>query len=255
MKEKPGYRFNKNISCLNETYNRLSDFLNDKQTVHLYDADGIVIDSPRQVISQFNKQVLSQFGIETDPSEVDRWGYLTYFSQLNDLPYEVILKAEDDWYDSETLEKSPRYSWIKPVLLSSLNKSGINRNFILTARLPELKQTTVDWFSKHFPDFDSDNILIRESLTDDPSTFKAETVAFFAEKYPQVIVYEDSVEYSKAILDEELPNCIVILVPLGNIRPGFDNDNLIVLRRYPNELQAMYPLYDLVKRAKDKRDY
>ena len=175
---------------------------------------------------------------------------MTHLATTHRLPEELINTAEDGWYDPNTLRKSQRYPYIKPVVRMTTQLAGPERNFVLTSRLPDLREITINSIERELPFFTKDNILIREKDSDlSESAFKASRVYEQAAQAPWVVLFEDSTKYVRRVLDQGPENCLVVNIPLGHIKPDLVHERLFVVGRYPYEHQGMYPLFQLMKRA------
>jgi len=168
------------------------------------------------------------------------------------LSEEAIKHADDDWFKPEVLRVAQKYLYIRPVVEKTVNYYGPGRNFVLTSRNPYLKQSTIDYYADEFPKIRSENILIREDGGIDmahSAGFKVKNLKALAEIAPWVVFVDDSTDFTKAVIDANIPNCLVINIPLGKTMPDFRHERLIVIKRYPEYLQAMYPLMFMVDRA------
>ncbi len=117
--------------------------VNNKNTIYMYDGDGIIIDSPSTVFNDFNLKT----GLVAKPMEIESWNHLTEVAEKSGLNEELVKSAEQGWYDSEILRSSHRYLYIRPVIKKTLKLSGPDNNFILTSRKPDLKTATEEWMS------------------------------------------------------------------------------------------------------------
>ena len=215
------------------------------ETVFVYDIDGILADSPKIVLKKFTEKT----GIKTDPAEIDEWNYLTNLAKNAGLGGEHIKNAEVDWYEPEVLAVAQKYLYITPVLEKTLKYYGPARNFALTSRDPKLTEVTLKWFLWKIPKFKTENILIRTNPESGPSKFKVDNLIRLARKAPWVVFIDDHTDFAEAAVQADIPNCMVINIPLGKTMPDFRHERLIVIKRYPEYLQAMYPLMFMVDRA------
>jgi len=219
-------------------------FLN-PETIIFYDGDGVLFDTPKVVLKKFT----SETGVTTDPAEIDDWSYLTSKATRAGLPEEIIHKAEDDWYNSDVLVQATRYLYMRPVVRETVRRFGARNNFILTAREPRLADSTRKSISKCYPEIPLDNLLIRSDTGIDLELFKVDEIRRKAEKAPWVILVDDAIKNVRSALDAGIDNLLVVNIPLGLVRPNFTRENLIVVRRFPNTIQAMYPLMDAINRT------
>ena len=219
--------------------------LQNPETVFVYDIDGILANSPKVVLPRFTAKT----GIRTNPAEINEFGYLTGLAKKAGLPDEIADNVEADWYNPEILALAQKYLYMTPVVDKTLSYYGPERNFSLTSRNPKFKESTPEWFSRKYPKFKKENILMRDDDTIDSLFFKVENLARLSKAAPWVVYLDDDTRYAKAAIDADIPNCLVINIPLGRIVPDFRHERLIVIKRYPEYLQAMYPLLFLVDRA------
>lgn len=219
--------------------------LRNPETIFVYDVDGILSNSPKIVLKRFTEKT----GIRTNPTEIDRWDYLTNLAKSAGLTGDNLKNAETDWYEPEVLGAAQKYLYITPVVGKTLKYYSPGRNFALTSREPRLTESTLGWFSWKIPNFKTENILIRTNPKDDPSKFKVDNLVRLARTAPWVVFIDDHTDFAKAAVQADIANCLVINAPLGKIVPDFRHKRLIVIKRYPEYLQAMYPLLFLVDRA------
>ena len=226
-------------------WNLFLSAINNPDTIYIYDADGILVDSPKKVLADF----LEKTGIKVDPAQIDRFNALTYIATQEGLPEDVIATAEDGWYDPNILGGSPRYFFSKPILNLTMQLVGPERNYVLTSRLPNLEDSTQKWLRKQHPFLPEENLLIRTSSTESETVFKVDKIKEQSEKAPYVIYFEDSIKFVKAVLEDGPVNCVVVNIPVGQIRSDLEHERLFVVGRYPYDCQGMYPLYRLLKEA------
>jgi len=189
-------------------------------------------------------------GIPVKAVDLDGWTYLTDVARNAGLSEEAIKHAEDDFYGPEVLERSQSVLYIKPVIQKTLAYFGPERNFILTSRNAEFKDVTLAWFKAKFPGIKPENILIRgkgDSLGG--TEFKIQKLKEIASKAPWVVFVDDALKFVQAAVEEDIPNCLVINIPQGKTKPDFTHERLFVIKRYPDELQAVYPFMDALDRA------
>ncbi len=215
------------------------------ETFFVYDIDGIIANTPKIVLKRFTEKT----GVETNPAEINELNYLTRVATSAKLDPECIKDVEADWYNPSVLANAQRYLYIAPVIDKTLEYYGSKRNFALTARNPAFKESTIEWFAKNVPKFDKENLLIRENKDIESSIFKAANLVRLAKNAPWIIYVDDSIEFTKAALDANIENCLVINIPLGKIMPNFQHEHQFILKRYPEHLQAMYPFMDALYRA------
>lgn len=226
-------------------WNMFLSAINNPDTIYIFDADGILIDSPKKVFSDFSEKT----GIQVDPTQIDRFEVLTHIAIKEGLAQSLIDTAEDGWYDSKILGGSPRYFFSKPILNLTMRLVGPERNYVLTSRLPNLEDSTQKWLRKEHPLLPAENLLIRTSGTESETVFKVGQIGKLSEKAPYVIYFEDSIKFVKAVLEDGPLNCVVVNIPLGQIRPDLEHERLFVVGRYLYDCQGMYPIYRLLKEA------
>jgi hypothetical protein len=225
--------------------------LQNPETIFVYDIDGIWANSPKIVLKRFTEKT----GIKTNPAEIDEWNYLTNLVKKAGLDGDYIKNAEVDWYEPEILAFAQKYLYITPVIDKTLGYYGPARNFALTSRDPKFKESTTDWVSWKIPKFKTENILIRSDSETNPSVFKVDNLIRLASNAPWVVYIDDHTEFTKAAVEANISNCLVVNIPLGKIMPDFRHDRLIVIKRYPEYLQAMYPLMFMIDKALVAQSY
>ena len=225
--------------------------LSNPKTIFVYDIDGILANSPKIVLKKFTEKT----GIRTNPAEINEWNYLTNLAKKAGLGGEHIKNAEVDWYEPEVLAVAQKYLYITPVVEKTLKYYGPARNFALTSRDPKFTETTLEWVVRKIPKFKTENILIRTDSKDDASRFKVDNLIRLAGKAPWVIFIDDHVDFAEAAVQADIPNCLVINAPLGKTMPNFRHERLIVIKRFPEDIQAMYPLLFMVDKALVAQSY
>lgn len=226
-------------------WNLFVKVVNNPKTIYMYDADGIIINSSRDAVYNFNKK----HGFDLHSADIDKWLYLTEVAKKNNLGEEAIRTAEDDYYNPDVLEGSGRYFYIKPLIGMTMLLCGADNNYVLTSREPYLTQVTNKWFGQNVSEFLQENILIREDADIKPTDFKVSEIKECAKRTPWVVFIDDSAKYVDAVLDSNIENCLVINVPLGKIKQSRVHERLIVIDRYPQECQGMYLLYKAFEKA------
>ncbi len=222
------------------------DAVRNPETVIVYDIDGILANSAEKVLQRFS----DENGIAADPIKINGWGYLTDLAKAAGLPQEKVNHAEDFWYDPQLLLTVRRHLYIKPVVLKTIHLYGSERNYVLTSRNPQFKDLTLKWFAREFPEIPFENILIRNSKNIDSADFKAKCLGRLAETAPWVVFIDDAPDFIKSALDLKINNLVAVNIPQGMVAPpDFRNDRLVVIKRYPENLQAMYPLLDALERV------
>lgn len=243
MKEYAPYRFNE---LFIGNWKLFSEALNNPQTVFVYDNDGIISDTAKIVYDRFNQAN----GTSVKTSDIISWTYLTEYAVKQNLNLEVVKHAEDDFYDPSVLRKADRFLYIKPVIDKTIKTYGASNNYILTSRNPDLWYVTRKWFKKQFPEILPKNILIRKDGDKiKGEDFKVQNLQNLASKAPWVVFIDDAPMFVNAVLEAKIPNCLVVNIPPGKTMPENSNKHLFIIKRYPNELQAMYPFMDAVDRA------
>jgi hypothetical protein len=215
----------------------------------MYDLDGVLADSADSVFRDFE----NENQIRVYPYKIDSWEYLTYIAKTSNLSDSQISNAESGWYDPEILGRAKRYSYTRPLVSLTMKLAGVDNNFVLTSRnsnIPMMKDKTNSWINKHFGKFPDENRLIWDPNSGmKASEFKAEEIKKRAKMFDWVVFMDDSGRYTKAALNVGCENILAINIPLGVIKPSFDHERLIVVGRYPEESQSMYPLYWAFKKA------
>ena len=229
--------------------NLFNEVLRNRETIFVYDIDGILANSTKVVYRKFTEKT----GIFANPTEINNFHYLTNLAKNANLSEEMVMHAEDDWYDSKVLDLAQKFLYITPVVNKTLSFYGRDRNFVLTSRNPDLKESTLDWFSRKYPEFNPNNILIRDNHNIDPADFKVDSLRILSKNVPWVVFIDDSVDFIGAVLADGIKNCLVINIPQGKVMPGFEHEHLILIKRYPENLQAMYPFMYVVDKALDSK--
>lgn len=228
-------------------WNLLKEGLNNPETIFVYDMDGILTNTSKAVLENFSKK----YGVRADPTEIDEPLYLTNLAKKKGLGTDVIEHAEDGWFEPDLLLAAQRYLYTKSTVLKTIRLYGADRNFVLTSRNHEVGDITIDWFARELPEIKRENILIRnygDVGRVDSVRFKVENLKILARKAPWVVFVDDSVKFCKAALSE-VENCLVIFIPVGKMVPGFSHERLFVIKRYPNDIQAIYPLVFALDKA------
>jgi hypothetical protein len=218
--------------------NLFNEVLRNRETIFVYDIDGILANSTKVVYRKFTEKT----GIFADPLEMNNFHHLTNLAKSANLNKDSVEHAEDDWYDPKVLSLSQKFLYITPVVEKTLSFYGRDRNFVLTSRNPDLKQSTLEWFSRKYPEFNPNNILIRDNHNIDPADFKVRNLKILSKIAPWVVFIDDSVDFIEAVLADGIKNCLVVNIPQGKIMPDFWHERLIIFKRYPEEIQAVCPL-------------
>jgi hypothetical protein len=166
---------------------------------------------------------------------------------------ERIEHAEDFWYDPQLLSTVRKYLYMKSVVSKTIDLFGAKKNYVLTSRGPEFKDSTLEWLEREYPEILAENMMIRDDKKIDSAGFKAECLWWLAKTAPWVIFIDDATDYVKSALDSKISNLVVVNVPQGLVMPSFRDERLIVIKRFPEEIQAMYPLLYAINKAIDSR--
>ncbi len=223
------------------------DAIQNPETIMVYDIDGILAYSAEKVLKRFS----DEYGIDTSPAKINGWGYLTNLATDAGCTAERIEHAEDFWYDPQLLLTVRKYLYIKPVVSKTIDLFGPERNYVLTSRNPEFKDTTTNWLAREFPEILKKNIMIRDNKNIDSAGFKAGCLRNLAKTAPWVIFIDDATDFVKSAVDSKIDNLVAINIPQGVVMPNFRHEQLIVIKRYPENIQAMYPLMFAVDKAVD----
>jgi len=215
------------------------------ETVIFYDCDGILANTPKTVLRRFQDKT----GIPASPDKITNWEYMTSLAVAAGLPEMQIKHIEDDWYKEEVLSEARRYLYMRPVVNKTIKLFGASRNYVLTAREPYLGPSTSKWIQDQYPGIPEGNILIRSDSKIESTAFKASQLATKARKAPYVVLVEDAIKNVKAALSLGIDNLLVVNIPLGLMIPDFTDDRLVVIKRFPEDKQVMYPLMDAIERA------
>lgn len=206
------------------------------------DSDGVGINSPKNV----HQICENETGVELRPYKTDRWNYISYTLVNNGKSTSEANKYEGLWYSSSVLRKSEPYLFMRPLVRTLIKHLGRERQYVLTARRPDLKEATIESYKCHYPEIPSENILIRDNDLLDSEKFKKDEIA----KLMPCIFIEDTFANLKPILnDPSFAKCLCIHIPLGVIKPEFHHERLIVVKRFPFKEQGMYPLFKLFERS------
>lgn len=240
------YNFAENFSGNWELFQKV---LKNRETAFVYDNDGIISNTSKEVFKRFNER----HKINADPTDITEWNYLTRAAEAARLDEDAIKHAEDGFYDPAVLGNAPAVYGIRRVISRTLSYYGSERNYILTSRNPEFKDVTEAWFKRKFPEFLSENIIIRDSKNISGEEFKVRKLQELALKAPWVVFIDDGQQFIKSVLEADIKNCLVVNIPVGRIEPEFTHERFFVFRRYPKDLQAVYPLNDAINVALDGR--
>lgn len=218
-----------------------------KRVGFIYDADGIIVNLPASVVPDFNRLT----GLKYHPSLIENWKSLQDEVVMRASKKHLAGVAQNGWYDVGLVKIAPAYIYGLRLAKLTLGIWGPANNFVLTARTkyPELAPATREWFSEKLPKMRTGNIKFNHK--------KGPEVAELAMRLDWLVYFEDSSENIEDVLAGEQPvkNCTVVQVPLGKIQPDFFHDQLIVVNRYPQLIQEMYPAYRLVKEAAERAGY
>lgn len=244
MKEFAPYKFNEFFSGDRILFNKV---FNNPLSIICYDGDGILFNSPEVVLKDFTNKT----GIATHQKNIDDWNYLAILAEKNGYS---IAEADDlqcGWYSPTILAEAKRYLYMKPVVAETIKRFGSERNFVLTARKPELTDSTRYSLKKNYPEIVLENLLIRDKTNMDieSSVFKSRILKEKAELAPWVILVDDTSENMEAAIEAKIDNLLMIYIPLGKINVDFKHPQLITIKRFPDESQSMYPLMDAIGRT------
>ena len=245
MAERMPYKFTELFSGDWKLFQKV---LQNPNTVFVYDNDGIFSDTSKLVHKRFS----DKYGVVVKTSDIDSWTYLISVAKNLGLPEEDIKHVENDFYDPDVLGVAQSVLYIKPVMKKTMAFYGPERNYILTSRNPNLKDSTLSWFERKFPEFLPENILIRDvGSKASGEDFKIEKIKGLASKAPWVVFIDDALTFVKSTLDANIENCLVVNIPQGKVYPDFRHERLFVIKRFPDSIQALYPLMDAIERAFD----
>lgn len=214
--------------------------ISNPETIIVWDIDGVLGNSPRAVFSD----VYRRYRLHAHPSQIDRWDYLSSLAKKRSMSEEAIQIIENGWYSTEVLEKSPRYLYMKKLVDLTTLYYGSEQNYVLTSRKPSLADGTYRWMGREYPQILTKNILIRDTENEKETEFKARHIRRLSQQTPYVVFVDDSIKYVQFVLDQLIDNCYVINTPLGVIDSSFADPHAFVVKRYPHNLQAMFPLFD-----------
>jgi len=240
--------------AFNGDWSRFVEAVNSENLGIVYDLDGMLFYTTYDVFQNFSIET----GIDIYPKDVDRWDYLEYVATESGLDQDTVKKARAKWFDPKIIGRNAkRYSYTKPLVRLTTTLAGPENNYLLTSRptnIPEMKEETELLIKKHFPIIPIQNLSMYnpDAGIQAPET-KAIELVKLAPRYDWLIFMDDSVDNIRKALDTGLDNLVAINVPQGVIIPDFDDDRLITLGRYPNEIQSMYPLYNAFKCAVGER--
>ena len=230
-------------------YELFTEVVRNPKTIFVYDADLILINLAKIVTDDFCKK----YGINVDLNDYDSWRYLTKLAEENGLSKNEIEHAEDGWFSPDLIRIANRYLYIKPLLNRTVSLYGPKNNFVLTARNPGLRDATLENFKRELPMILPENILMRKSggITshEDTAVYKAGELERLSKIAPWVVFIDDSITFVKTALDRNIDNLVVVNVPFGKMNPDFKHDMFIIINRYPDSHQGMYPLMDVFNRA------
>lgn len=221
----------------------LKEYVNDPDTVYFWDIDGILKNSTKKVFEIFNDIA----GTKYDPNDILEWDHLKIKAMEDGLSEDLVQLANYLWYDAHVLGSAEKHLGVDDLINFAVQEFGIERNFVLTSRNPNLKIITQRWFELNLPIFPKDNILIREDSDVDPAQFKADTIKDIAGDKKSVLI-DDAPHYIKRVI-EEVENCLILFVPQGKIMSEVESERLIRISRYPEGSQEIFSLYKLMLSA------
>lgn len=232
--------FKGDLTLLSETFNK------SVRVAYVTDGDGIKFDTSNPVLNR----VFETTGVRLRPSEIDSWNYVYTSLLRKGLDEQTSRAANNLWYDPEILKKGRRYQYSMPTLNFAQNYYD-NAVYLLTARLPELREATEYSLKKLYPDFPVKNLLIREVGSRlNSEAFKAESLDALAARFDWVIFIDDFEQNIRAALASDMRSNILGLgVPLGKTVYNFEHPRLILYRRFPFTQQGIYPVLDSMRRA------
>lgn len=243
MHEQSPYRFSEMFTG---NWGLFQKALQNPETIFVYDNDGIFSDTSKEVYKRFSKK----YETPVKTTEIESWTHLTQVARNMGFGENDIKHADDDFYNPEVLEKSQSVLYIKPIIQKTVTYYGAKNNYILTSRNPEFKDVTMDWFKRKFPQIMPENILIRDGKSDiTAEEFKITNLRNLASKAPWLVFVDDGLSFVKATVDADIQNCLVVNIPQGKIWPDFSHERLFIIKRYPDEIQALYPFMDAVNKA------
>ena len=214
--------------------------LSNPETIFVYDVDGIIADTAEVVFKKFSQKN----GIMANACDMNRWDYLSELARKSGLSEDAIKHADDDWYKPEILYEAGRCLYIRPTILKTIDFYGADKNFALTARNSDFRNSTVGWFVREIPEMKKENILIRDTDGIDlpgSAEFKVRTLRELSKIAPWVVFVDDTVDFAQAVLTSGIENCLVVNIPQGKIMPSFTHERMVVIKRYPEEYQALLP--------------
>jgi len=243
ISERQPYRFSE---LFTGNWDLFQKAVQNPETIFVYDNDGIISDTSKIVLKRFNEK----YGTSAKLADISCWSYVVEVAKNAGFSEDIICNAERDYYDPKVLEMAQTNLYMKSVIMKTLAYYGPDKNYILTSRNPDLKDSTLSWFKRKFPDILPGNILIRDGKNKiSGENFKIVELRKLAIKSPWVIFIDDGLSFVKSTLEADIGNCLIINCPQGKIVPDFTHDRLFVVKRFPDEIQAMYPLMDAIDRV------
>lgn len=169
-----------------------------------WDCDGVLAESHRPVLNEANVQLSHILGrnIELTKSDLTSWRALR--QHVLDLTKSEQIASEIDniWFDPDILRLSrPNYAALE--VFNRLHQSGIEQ-FVVTTRLPNCRQSTLDFLNEYLPNLDwSQNLFIRDlDNPDSGNEFKRKCL----QKLNITHMFEDSPD-TITYLMANLPEC------------------------------------------------
>jgi len=239
------YNFSENFSG---NWRLFQEVLKNPETAFIYDNDGIFSDTSKEVFKRFNEKY-KKYKTDAKPSDITEYNYLTRVAEAAGLGRNAIKHAEDGFYDPGLLNEAPAVYGIRRVIGATLSYYGPERNYILTSRNPEFKDVTERWFKRKFPEFLPENIIIRRSKKISGEDFKVRELRRLASENPWIVFVDDGEKFIKHALEANIKNCLVVNIPVGKVQPEFTHKRFFAFKRYPDDLQAIYPFYDAVSQV------
>ena len=207
--------FEKNIISGAENVNSFYTAIRNPATKYFWDLDQVLVNSARYIFDKFNKE--NPYNLTANLWELDQHDYLT--SVVERAGFIDHDNFETDWYKNWPLYKSDCFEYSKKALKIAINVSGAQNNYFLTSRSPKLERATCLWIKREIPEFEMENLLIRQKGDSrDSLAFKTETLERCTGDDFQTIFIEDQERFIKGALRAKVNNLLVIGSPNGKVK-------------------------------------
>ncbi len=198
------------------------------------DVDGVLAMSVEPVVERFNKDFKTSY----KPKDFTGWNSVAGWVVKQGLTQEKAIEYEHFlWTDPEILFKSPpgigTKEFIKAVIKNKIDF------YVITSRIPSLRDSTISWFGKNLPLVSKEKIYINQNSLVSGDVFKKETIG----KLEISLHIDDSPEHSKAIVEET--SASVILLSYPNLDNNYKHSKLFRLSK-PRRIANLRDVHKII---------